>query len=564
MRLSNSFFITRKEYPKDEDIISTKLLVKSGMIHKYDNGIYGYLPMGLKVVNNIKKIIREEMNEINAEEVLMPSFINTEIFEMTDRNNLLDDELFTILSRNNKSYSLCPTHEELFALLSRIKIKSYKDLHFSLFQITNKYRDEIKCEYGLNRKKEFLMADAYSFDADEGGLEISYDKMFQVFKHTFNRIGLSTQIARSDPESMKGIDSEEFHVICDYGDNEIVKCTKCSYSTNIEYATSYDKYKKEDIQIEKKQKIYTPNIKTIKELTDYLDVDASNIIKAIIIKVDEIYKMLLLRGDAEVNFKKIEKMYPNRCISLPTVEELEKMGTHPGFVGPLKTTMEVIADNEVKSMYNAICGSNEVDYHYKNINPGIDFKVNRYANIKLFNNSSLCPKCKSECEILKGIEVGHIFKLGSSYSQVYNLRYLDEKNELNYVHMGSYGIGIDRCISSIVEKHHDDKGIIWPIEVAPYKVGIVVVNVNDKEAYKYAKLLYDKLNKLGIDTILDDRKETVGIKFNDMDLIGVPIRITLGRKIEQNIVEIKERKDDSSREIETIKLMEEIFKILNK
>lgn len=564
MRLSSSFFITRKEFPKDEDIISTKLLIKSGMIHKYDNGIYGYLPMGLKVVNNIKKIIREEMEAINAEEVLMPSLVNSEIFEKTNRNNLLKGELFNIESRNNINYSLCPTHEELFALLSRIKIQSYKDLHFSIFQISNKYRDEIKTEYGLNRKKEFLMADAYSFDADEGGLEISYDKMFQVFKHTFNRLGLNTLIARSDPESMKGIDSEEFHVICDYGDNEIVKCTKCSYSTNIEYASSYDKYKKEEVKIEKKQKIYTPNIKTIKELTDYLDIEASNIIKSLIIKVDETYKMILLRGDAELNIKKIEKMFDKKEITIPSEEELERMGTFPGFVGPIKTTMEVIADNEIKTMYNAICGSNEKDYHYKNINPGIDFKVNRYANLKLFNDSSLCPRCKSKCEVLKGIEVGHIFKLGSVYSQIYNLRYSDEKNELNYVHMGSYGIGIDRCISSIVEKNHDEKGIIWPMEVAPYKVGIVIVNVNDKEAYKYAKMLYEKLNKIGISCLLDDRKETVGVKFNDMDLIGVPIRITLGRKISDNIVELKERKDSESRDVETIKLMEEIFKIINK
>ena len=274
--------------------------------------------------------------------------------------------------------------------------------------------------------------------------------------------------------------------------------------------------------------------------------------------------MILLRGDAELNIKKIEKMFDKKEITIPSEEELERMGTFPGFVGPIKTTMEVIADNEIKTMYNAICGSNEKDYHYKNINPGIDFKVNRYANLKLFNDSSLCPKCKSKCEVLKGIEVGHIFKLGSVYSQIYNLRYSDEKNELNYVHMGSYGIGIDRCISSIVEKNHDEKGIIWPMEVAPYKVGIVIVNVNDKEAYKYAKMLYEKLNKIGISCLLDDRKETVGVKFNDMDLIGVPIRITLGRKISDNIVELKERKDSESRDVETIKLMEEIFKIINK
>lgn len=550
MRMSNNFFITRKEFPNDEDCISAKLLIKSGMIYKNDNGIYSYLPIGLKVLENIKKIIREEMKKSNADEVLMPSLVDRNIFETTNREKVFGKEMFNVLGRNNKEYSLCPTHEELFALLVRNKIRSYKDLHFTLFQLSNKFRDEVHPEYGLIRKKEFYMADAYSFDADESGLDISYDKMYQTFNNIFRRLNIDTMVVRADPDSMKGTSSEEFQVICDYGDNEVVRCKKCSYSTNIEDASSYDLYKKEEQQLKSRQLIYTPNKKSIKSLTEFLQVPSKNIIKSLIIKVDETYKMILLRADAELNVNKLKKVLKCDNIEIPSEYELEKMGTKVGYIGPIKTTMTVIADNEVKSMYNAICGSNKENYHYKNVTPGIDFKVNKYADIKLFNENSKCPKCKSECEIIRGIEVGHIFKLETNYSEIYNLRYLDEVNELNYVHMGSYGIGLDRCISAIVEKHNDEKGIIWPMEVAPYKVGIVIINVNDKETYKYASNLYKKLEQIGIDTILDDRKETVGIKFNDMDLMGIPIRITIGRKLEEGMVEFKLRDEEQSHDID--------------
>lgn len=563
MRMSNNFFITRKEFPNDEDCISAKLLIKSGMIYKNDNGIYSYLPIGLKVLENIKNIIREEMKKNNADEVLMPSLVDRSVFELTNREKVFGKEIFNISGRNNKEYSLCPTHEELFALLVRNKIRSYKDLHFTLFQLSNKFRDEVHPEYGLIRKKEFYMADAYSFDADESGLDISYDKMYQTFNNIFRRLNIDTMVVRADPDSMKGTSSEEFQVICDYGDNEVVKCKKCSYSTNIEDASSYDSYIKEEHQLKSRQLIYTPNKKSIKSLTEFLQVPAKNIIKSLIIRVDETYKMILLRADAELNVNKLKKVLKCDNIEIPSEYELDRMGTKVGYIGPVKTTMTVIADNEVKNMYNAICGSNKENYHYKNVTPGIDFKVNKYVDIKLFNENSKCPRCKSECEIIRGIEVGHIFKLETNYSEIYNLRYLDEVNELNYVHMGSYGIGLDRCISAIVEKHNDEKGIIWPMEVAPYKVGIVIINVNDKETYKYASNLYKKLEQIGIDTILDDRKETVGIKFNDMDLMGIPIRITIGRKLEEGMVEFKLRDEEQSHDIDRDVIIKTILDTIN-
>ena len=565
MKMSDNFFITRKEFPNDEEVISAKLLIKSGMVYKINNGIYSYLPMGLRVLNNIKNIIREEMNNIGADEVLMPSLVDSDIFMSTERNNVFGDELCKISGRNNRDYCLCPTHEELFAILVRNKIQSYKDLHFTLFQISNKFRDEKSTQYGLIRKKEFCMADAYSFDADDGGLDISYDKMYQCFKNIFTRLGLDPIVAHAEPKLMNGTDSEEFQVVCDYGDNEIVKCTKCSYCTNIEMASSYTKHDRdESIPMKNRSEIHTPNVKSIKSLCELLGVTADKIIKAVVIKIDESYKMILLRGDAYLNENKLCHILKCDSLEIASSYDLERMGTYPGFVGPINSTMEIIADNEVMGMTNAICGANKKDYHYKNVNPGVDFKVNRYLDIKLFNENSYCPRCKSDAQILKGIEVGHIFKLASNYSKIYDLKYIDEINESNYVHMGSYGIGLDRCIGAIVEKNHDEKGIVWPVAVAPYKVAIVVINVNDRETHRYAKSLYEKLNKLGVDTILDDRKDTVGVKFNDIDLMGIPIRITIGRKLIDGFVEFKLRDEEISTDVDSDTIIRRVLEIVDK
>ena len=564
MRMSNSFFITRREYPKDENTISASLLIKSGMIFKNDNGIYSYLPMGLKVVNNVKKLIRDEMMKVGAEEVLMPSLVDYSYFENSGRNVIFNEEMFTLKDRNNKEYALCPTHEELFAYLVRNKIQSYKDLHFTLFQMSNKFRDEEHPEYGLMRKKEFLMADAYSFDADMSGLDVSYDKMYQTFKNIFKKCNLDTIVVKSNPESMKGTTSEEFQVLCNFGDNEIVKCTTFSYSSNIEEASSLIKDKKDkSYDIKMLRKVYTPGVKTVKELKEYFNVDDDKILKSLVIKADSKYIMILLKGSDELNISKLEKVLKTKDIEIPSSYELERIGTEVGFIGPIKSTMMIIADSEVKNMHNVICGANIKDYHYKNANPRIDFKIDRYADLKNFNDNSLCPKCGSKCEILNGIEVGHIFKLETNYSKIYNLRYLDETNNFNYVHMGSYGIGIDRLISAIIEKNHDEKGIIWPINIAPYKVVIVVINVNDKDSYKYSKMLYERLCSNGIDTILDDRKESVGVKFNDMDLFGIPIRITVGKKLSDDYVELKLRSEEKSMDIKTGEVLKIVDKILN-
>ena len=564
MKATNCFFITRREFPSDEKIISSKLLIKSGMIYKNENGIYSYLPFGLKVIENIKKIIREEMNIINANEVLMPSIISNDVFENSDRNRIFDKELFNIIDRNNKKLSLCPMHEELFASLASFKIQSYRDLHFTLFQISSKFRDEEKSEFGLIRKKEFLMADAYSFDADEGGLDVSYDKMYLIFKRILDRLGINAEVVECDAGETQGIESEQFDVLSDFGDNEIVKCTNCTYTCNIEDATSSSIFVNRNQSNKKKELVSTPGVKSIKEVSEYLNVFPNNVLKSLICKVDGVYKMFLLRGESELNIKKLKKLYKTNNIEIPDVNELEKIGTEVGFIGPVDCTMDIIADNEVKSMHNFVCGSNKKNYHYINVNYGKDFKIKEYADIKLFDKNCNCPKCKNKCEIVKGFEVGQIYKLGKVYSKLYNLKYADELNFSEFVHMGSYQLGIDRCLSAIVENNHDDKGIIWPISVAPFKVVVIVANMNDHEQSKYANNLYNKLTSIGVETFLDDRKETIGVKFNDADLIGYPIRVTVGKMLNEDKVEVRLRSEESIKQVKTNKIIEYIQKLLER
>ena len=563
MKISNSFFVTRREFPNDEVTDSMKYLVKSGMVIKNENGIYTYLPLGLKVIENIKKIIKEEFMKINASEIFLPTLITNELYKSTSRDRIFDKELFTLKDRNNNYINLSITDEEAFSLIAKNKIKSYKDLHFTLYQINNKYRDEEKAKYGLTRKKEFMVSSATSFDVDESGLDVSYDKMFLTFKKIFNRLGIETIVVESSPIYMNNVVGEEFQVISKYGDNEIVKCTNCSYACNIEDASSKSIYTNREIEYKQKKLVYTPNVKTIKDISEYLNVFSSNILKSLILKIDDEYKMFLLKGESELNINKLKKIFKTNNIVFPTENELEKIGTSVGFVGPIGSTMEIIADNEIKSMHNFICGSNKKNYHYINVNVNRDFKINRYADIKLFDKNSLCPVCKSKCNILKGIEVGQLFKMGTYFSELFDLHFTNELNNQEYVQLGSYQIGIDRCMSAIVENNHDENGIIWPFSVAPFKVSIVPTNMNDKEILKYSKLLHDKLNEIGIDTILDDRKETVGIKFNDMDLIGIPIRITIGKKfIEEELIEVKFRNNLEVEYIEKSKVVEYIKEII--
>ena len=563
MKMSNYFFFTRREFPKDETNISSKLLIKSGLIIKNSNGIYSYSPLGLRVRQNIKNIIKEEFNKFKGNEVSLPTLINYEKIELSEKERVFKDEIYNIIDRNNKRMILCPSSDELFIELAKQKIESYKDLHFYLYQFSNKYRDEEHSEYGLIRKKEFEVMEGYSFDVDEGGLDVSYDKMFLMFKNIFSKLGINTQVVESDNSDNNGIISEEFQVICDFGDNEIVKCTNCTYSCLLEDASSKSIQSIKETEHKKLELVKTTNVKSIKDVSEYLNVFTGNIVKSLVCSVDGKYKMILLKGESELNIKKLMKLFKTTNIQIPSTYEIEKLDLKVGYLGPIETDLEIVADNEVKYMHNFICGSNKENYYYKNANYGRDFKIDRFADLKLFDSTSLCPKCKNKCEILKGVEVGQINKLGNNLSYLYDLKYTDEVNKNNYVKLGSYQIGIDRCISAIVEKSHDDDGIIWPFNVAPYKVCIVIANINEEEEEKYSNNLYNKLNELNIDTILDDRKESIGVKINDMDLIGIPIRIIVGNRLKDNIVEIKIRRENKIRSVKSDKVIEFITNIIN-
>lgn len=549
MRLKNSFFYTLREDVKDEESKSGNLLTRSGMIKKTSSGIYMYLPLGYKVIKNIEKIIREELESIDAGELLMPALVSEDVYEISNRRKAFGNDMFSLRDRFDKNFCLAPTHEELFTIAASLKIKSYKDMPFSIYQIQDKFRDEARSRYGLIRVREFLMKDAYSFDVDEKGLDDSYNKMFNAYKKIFTRLGIEYKIVKSSTGAMGGTLSEEFQAITDIGEDKLVICNSCGYSTNTDIAKCTLLTKENLDDIKPRELVKTPNAGTIEEVSEFLNEPKENFVKTLIYNIDEKLYAVLVKGSMEVNESKLKKLLGANNAELADAEVVEKAtGAQVGFAGPIGLEIPVILDNEVALMKNFIVGANKTDYHYKNVNLE-DFNYLMIDDIRMITENDVCPKCGKELEFKNGIEIGNTFKIGTKYSECLNLTYLNKDNESKYVHMGCYGIGLGRCMAAIVEQNSDEKGIIWPLEVAPFKVSIIVVNTNDEAQMNAANYLYSELKKNGISTILDDREERVGVKFNDMDLIGIPIKITIGNKINDQMVEIKERKKNSFEEI---------------
>ena len=561
MKLKNSYFFTLRENVKDEESISGNLLVRSGMIKKTASGIYMFLPLGLKVMENLKCIIREEMNNKGALELSMPLLINEEVFDISGRKNSFGGEMFSLKDRNNKKYALGPTHEELFTIAAKNMVKSYKDLPFNLYQIGNKYRDELRPRYGLIRVREFVMKDAYSFDKDKKENDESYMKMKEAYKNIFDRCKLNYLICEADTGAMGGELSEEFQAITSIGEDEIASCS-CGYAKNAELATNY--FEAYDDEEEKtKEEVYTGDAKTIDEVCEYLNLDKSKSVKTLIYKLinkDE-YIMVLINGEDELNEKKLENVI-NDEIEMASTEAIYNIcKSKPGSLGPIGVNIKVIADEKLKSMKNFCVGANKEGYHYINVNLE-DFNVYKFTDLRKVKENDLCPICKNKLKITKGIEIGNIFKLGTKYSEAFDLTYLDEKNKRQIVLMGCYGIGLGRTIASVVEQHHDTSGIIWPMELAPFKVAIVIGNTKDEKQALVANKLYEQLNKENISVALDDRDERVGVKFKDMDLIGIPLRITVGKNINEDLVEFKLREEKEFRLIKLDKTLETIKKYL--
>lgn len=544
MKLKNSYFYTLRENAKDEDSTSGNLLVRSGMIKKVSSGIYMYLPLGLKVLDNIKKIIKEEMDKTGATELLMPSLIPEEIYDVCGRNQALGSSMFHLKDRYNKPYVLGPTHEELFAIAAKSMVRSYKDLPFTIYQDAPKYRDEARPRFGLIRVREFFMKDAYSFDKDEEGLSESYKKMYDAYKNIFDRIGLNYAIVRADTGVMGGSLSEEFQAITDIGEDVLVLCDKCNYASNMEIATHKIETKKETKKA--LELVATPNAKTIDEVCSYLNLDVTKSVKALLMNANDELVAFFIRGDRELNETKVTKLLNCEEVLFASDELISKSNAAPGYTGPINLKgAKIIIDEEVKTMTNFVVGANKEGYHYINANLS-DFNYDLCADIVNVKENDICPNCGGKLYFKKGIEIGNTFKLGTKYSEKFGLTYLDENNKSNPVVMGCYGIGPGRIFASLVEQNNDEKGIIFPLSVAPFKVCIAALNTKDDTCMEVANKLYDELNKAGIDTLLDDRDERPGVKFNDLDLLGIPIRITLGKKLSENKVEFKLRKETES------------------
>lgn len=541
MKLSNSYFYTIRENIKDEDSISGNLLTKAGYIRRNSSGVYMFLPLGWKVMQNIESIVRDEMNKAGAQEVLMPSLIPEETYVASGRRAGFGSSMFSLLDRNKKPYVLGPTHEELFAVAASQGITSYKDLPFNLYQIQTKFRDEPRPRFGLIRVREFIMHDAYSFDKDLVGLNKSYNKMFNAYVNCMKRFQLNYVVVDADTGVMGGLKSQEFQALSDMGEDTLVLCDSCSYATNLEIAECPDMYPDDKAEPLPLEKVQTPNAKTIEEVSAYLHKLPTDFVKTLIYKVDDKIVACLVRGNRDVNETKLRKAFNANNVELADASTVIKATNAPvGFAGPIGLEIPVIMDFEISHMKNFIVGANEKDLHYQNVNL-IDFKADKVMDLRQIQENDRCPRCGGKIYFKKGIEVANPFKLGDKYSKAMTLYYSDENNEKHPVIMGSYGLGIGRALAAIVEQKHDENGIIWPYEIAPYKIIIVVANQKDTTLAKAGDELYEQLTKEGIECILDDRDARAGVKFKDADLLGIPLRVTIGKAYVDSQVEVKER-----------------------
>ncbi len=562
MRLSKNFFFTLREDSKEEDSKSGNLLVKSGYIKKASVGAYMFMPLGLKVMKNIENIVREEMIEAGSSEVLMPALVHEDIYRASGRAEVFGSSIFRLNDRYDKPYILGPTHEELFTMTAKMAVKSYKDLPFNIFQIQNKFRDEPRPRYGLIRVREFLMKDAYSFDSDSDSLDNSYKIMFDAYKKIFDRCKVDYKIVTSDTGAMGGLLSEEFQAITEIGEDVLVLCDECGYASNLEVAEVVTEVNDAEILKGQYSEIETIGTSTIEKLSKFTNVDKHELVKCMIVKADDELVACLISGDKELNDTKLQKLIGASEITLPEKEEIEaNTNAVIGYAGPIGLNIRIVVDNEVMQKRNFICGANKKDYHYQNANiTDFDFEVS--GDIINIEDGGRCPNCEGKVHFARGIEIGNTFKLGTKYAKALGLEYADQENKLHDVWMGCYGIGIGRIMAALVEQMSDDKGLVWPMEIAPYKVSIIRISDKDEKQIEVAENLYKAFTKAGIDVILDDRKARAGVKFNDADLIGVPIRITVGKKVNENQIELKLRKDDSTTLVDIDSVVEEVIEIL--
>lgn len=563
MKLSQSFFYTLRENAKDEDSVSSNLLVRAGMIKKCSNGIYMIMPMGKKVLSKIENIIREEMDAKEAQELLMPALIPEDVYVQSGRREAFGSNMFSLNDRYNKRYVLGPTHEELFAVASSMDGKSYKDFPYNLYQIQTKYRDETRPRYGLIRVREFIMKDAYTFDIDEAGLDIAYQKMYDAYCRIFARLHLNYKIVKADTGAMGGLLSEEYQAISGIGEDIVVGCQGCDFSSNLEITEVVDTMEdSQEPQLEMHM-VETPNAKTIEEVAAFFGKSASDFVKTLLYNVDGKVIAFCIPGDRELNETKALKMVHGVEMELASFEDVERV-THArvGFAGPVGIDCPVYMDRQILHMHNFIVGANKSDHHIENVNCS-DFEVVAIGDLTQVKEGDICPVCGKPLTFEHGIEVGNLFKLGTKYAESMNLLYTDANNQLKPVWMGSYGIGLERCMAAVAEQHHDDFGIIWPDEIAPFRLAIVPVSLKDDTQVELANSLYDYCKAHKYDVLLDDRNERPGVKFKDMELIGIPHRITVGRGAKDGMLEWTDRATGEKCEVSVDEVYSKIDELYN-
>jgi prolyl-tRNA synthetase len=568
MRWSRYFLPTLREVPAEADVISHQLMVRAGMIRKLAAGIYSYLPFGLRALKKVREIIREEMNRKGALEVYLPVVQPAEIWQESGRWQLYGKELLRFKDRHDRDFCLGPTHEEVITDIVRKEVRSYRQLPLNLYQIQTKFRDEVRPRFGLMRGREFEMKDAYSFDKDEEGANKSYQDMYDAYCRIFERCHLNFRAVEADTGPIGGSYSHEFMVLADTGEDIVVGCDTCSYAANMEKAeVRRESMETPGVEMKELEKIYTPQVKTIQDLTTFLSARPDQMVKTLIFQVDGRPVAVLVRGDHEINPVKLKNLLGADVVEMADEETIRRVSGAPiGFAGPVGLKgIEIIADFAVQGMVNFIAGANEVDRHLKNVNLNRDFKVDRFADIRQAMEGDPCPRCETgRLKITRGIEVGHVFKLGTKYSKAMGATFLDADGKEKYIIMGCYGIGVGRTVAAAIEQNHDENGIIWPFPIAPFHVLILPVNMTDSRMVETAEKIYQELLAEGIEVLLDDRDERPGAKFKDADLIGIPLRVTVGNlAVSEGKVEIKFRKTGEVEKVPVNEVTQRIKAILS-
>ncbi len=563
MRYSQTLIPTLKETPAEAEVVSHRLLLRAGFIRKLTAGIYTYLPMGLAAVRKVEQIVREEMNRAGAQELLMPMVQPADLWSETGRYEKYGPELLRFHDRHGRESCLGPTHEEVITDLARREIRSYRDLPINMYQIQTKFRDEIRPRFGLMRGREFIMKDAYSFDADDDAATKSYEIMYETYKKIFSRCGLEFRPVEADSGSIGGSFSHEFMVLADTGEDTLVICSSCDYAANSEKAAvaapAVDESPMQDLE-----KVETPGKRKVNAVCEFMDIKASELVKTMVYKVDGGTVAVLVRGDREVQEVKLKNILGVADVEMADDKEVyDATGVPTGYLGPVGIKVKLLVDQEVAAMKNFVVGANEKNFHMRNVNIGRDFEAAEVADLRQISPEDPCPSCGATLTLKEGIEVGHVFKLGTGYSESMNAVFQDADGQDKHMVMGCYGIGVSRIVAAAIEQNHDENGMIFPMALAPVQVVLLNLGLKDAEITAAAESLYKDMQSQGVEVLFDDRDERPGFKFKDADLLGIPLRITVGKRLTKDgVIELRQRKDGTTEELSPEKIIERVLELI--